>query len=293
VDSHKFIVAALLTAILVLGAYLLIASQSTDSNRPLAIAEGYLRATYARDFGAAYDHLSSADQRERTRQNFVNNQGSYRGFTLEVSRKLASFMKVWLLEQEDNRNRRVIKLGYRVPAPADLNGLLFNWDQDRLNALSQDNQKHILAELDRREQTGKLLKIEGQETIEFIEEAQGWKVFLDWAAGTHVLLQSNISGSKKIQVRLAATEVTAKNDELFLVNLRVENPNPHPVTFTVIHLVEPPAVADDLQLVECGLLTPTMLEARQEKEFAMAYQLNPAGGQTHRKVKLTYDFKLK
>jgi hypothetical protein len=65
------------------------------------------------------------------------------------------------------------------------------------------------------------------------------------------------------------------------------------VTFTVSHLLEPPEVADDLQLVECGLLTPTTLEAEQEKEFAMAYQLNTPVGQNYHEIKLTYDFKLK
>ena len=292
-DSRKIIFAALLAGIAVFGGYLLIASRNTQSNNPLAIAASYLRATYARDFADAYDHLSSADQQERKRQNFIDSQGSYSGFTLEASRKLASFMKVWLIAQEANRDRQVFKVGYLVPAPAELNDLLLNWDQDRLNALSKERQKQVLAELDVRQQTGKLLKIEGQETIELIEEAQGWKVFLDWAAGTHVLLRSKISGSKKVEVRFSAAEVMAKNDELFLVNVIVKNPNQYPVTFTVTHLVEPPAVTDDLQLVECGLLTPTTLEARQAKEFAMAYQLNTAAGQIHREIKLTYDFKAK
>ena len=289
----KIILAALLTAASVLGAYLLLPPRSTESNRPLATVDGYLRATYARDFAEAYDHLSSADRQERTRQQFVDSQGSYSGFTLEVSRKLASFMKVWVIGQEYSRDRRVIKVGYRVPAPAELNDLLLNWDQNQLNALPTEKQKQVLAELDSRERAGKLLKIEGQETIELIEEAKDWKIFLDWTAGTHVLLQSKISGSKKLEVRFAATGVMAKNDELFLVNVIVKNPNPDAVIFSVSHLIEPPLATDDLQLIECGLLTPTTLESKQEKEFVMAYQLSSVTGQTHREVRLTYEFKLK
>jgi hypothetical protein len=41
------------------------------------------------------------------------------------------------------------------------------------------------------------------------------------------------------------------------------------------------------------LLTPTTLDAKQEKEFAMAYQLNSAAGLSHREIKLTYEFKVK
>ena len=291
--SGKLFLAAALTGELILGAYLLIPSPTANSNRLLATAAGYLRATYARDFGEAYEHLSSADRQERTRQQFVDSQGSYSGFTLEVSRKLASFMKVWVIGQEYSRDRRVIKVGYRVPAPAELNDLLLNWDQSQLNALPTEKQKQVLAELDSRERAGKLLKIEGQETIELIEEAKDWKIFLDWTAGTHVLLQSKISGKKKLEVRFAATGVMVKNDGLFLVNVIVKNPNPDAVMFSVSHLIEPPLATDDLQLIECGLLTPTTLESKQEKEFAMAYQLSSVTGQTHREVRLTYEFKLK
>ena len=174
--------------------------------------------------------------------------------------------------------RLVIKVGYRVPAPAELNDLLLHWDAGSLECLSTEKQKELLAELDARNRSGKLLNIEGQETIELIKEAEAWKVFLDWAAGTRVLLQSKVSNGNKLEIRFTTTEVIAKNDELFLVNVKIRNPGPHAVTFTVGHLFEPPEVAEDLQLVECGLLTPTTLDAKQEKEFAMAYQLNSRGG---------------
>lgn len=289
----KIILAAVLTAASVLGAYLLLPSRSTESNRPLATVDGYLRANYARDFGRAYDYLSSADRQVRTRQNFVNSQGAYSSFTLEVARRLADFMKVWLIEQKEISGRLIIKVGYRVPAPAELNDLLLNWDEDRLNALAMDKQKELLAELDARNKSGKLLNIEGQESVDLIKEAEAWRVFLDWAAGTRVMLQSKLSDGNKLDIRFATTEVMVKNDELFLVNVKIKNPNLHAVTFTVGHLLEPPEVTDDMQLIECGLLTPTTLEAKQEKEFAMAYQLNSSAGQTYHEVKLTYDFKLR
>jgi len=289
----KIILAVLLTAVLILGAHLLMPPRGTESNRPLATVDSYLRATYARDFGQVYDYLSSADQQMRSRQNFVNGEGAYSNFTLEVARQIAGFMKIWLIARQESAGRLVIKVGYQVPAPSELNNLLLNWDQDRLNNLSKEKQKDLLAELDARHKNGKLLSIEGQETVELIKEADAWKVFLNWAAGTRVVLQSKVSNGDKLAIRFATTEVIAKNDELFLVNVKIRNPGPHAVTFTVSHLLEPPEVADDLQLVECGLLTPTTLEADQEKEFAMAYQLNTSVGQNHREIKLTYDFKLK
>ena len=288
----KIILAALLTAASVLGAYLLLPPRSTESNRPLATVDGYLRANYARDFGRAYDHLSSADRQVRALQNFVSSQGAYSGFTLEVARKLAGFMKIWQIQRQESSGRLVVKVGYRVPAPAELNDLLLQWDQDRLNALSTERQNELLAEIDARNRSGNLLNIEGQESVELVREADAWKVYLDWAAGTRVVLRSQLSDGNKLDIRFATTEVMVKNDELFLVNVKIRNPGPHAVNFTVSHLLEPPEVADDLQLVECGLLTPTILEAKQEKEFAMAYQLSASAGQTHHEIKLTYGFKI-
>ena len=289
----KIVLASLLIVVVVVGAYLLIRSTNTQSNRPLTTVDGYLRATYARDFAQAYNYLSSADRHERPLQNFVNSQGPYSGFTLQVARQLAGFMEVWLIARHDRNGRSVTKIGYRAPAPAELNNLLFNWEQERLNNLSNDQQKQLLAKLDSRSKSGKLLKIEGQETIELVEESAGWKVFLDWSGGTRVVLQSKTPDNERLKVRFAVTELMVKHDELFLVNVRVNNPSAHAVTFSVGHLLDPPAAADDLQLVECGLLIPTVLEAKQEKEFAMAYQLNTTPGQIHREVRLTYEFNFK
>lgn len=289
----KLIFTALLIAGLAIVAYFLIQQTSIEADRPRAILDAYLRATYARNFAAAYDYLSSADRQVRPRRNYVDSQGAYSGFTLEVAEQLAGFVEIWLIDRQESGGRLVIKVGYRVPAPAELNDLLFDWDETRLNALSKERQKALLAELNARRKAGKLLNIEGQETIELIEEAEGWKIFLDWAAGTRVLLASKLSDGNKLEVRLAAAEVMAKSDELFLVNVKIKNPSAHAVTFTVSHLLEPPAIADDLQLVECGLLTPTTLTPQQEKEFAMAYLLDGSAGKSHREVRLTYEFTLK
>lgn len=267
--------------------------RTSRTNQPVDIARDYLRATYARNFAEAYDHLASADRQVRDRQSFVRSQGAYDGFTLQVAQKLAGFMTVWAIDERASDGRRSVKIGYRVPAPAELKDLLLGWDQERLNGLAPERQNQILAELDKRQQAGGLLTVEGQETVELIKEAQDWKVFLNWAAGTRVSLHSKFSESGKLTVRFANTEVMAKSDELFLINVKIKNPSPRNVTFTVSHLIEPQAAADDLQLVECGLLTPTTLAPQQEKEFAMAYLLGANAGGHRREFELTYEFKIK
>ena len=85
----------------------------------------------------------------------------------------------------------------------------------------------------------------------------------------------------------------ARNDELFLVNLAIKNRSSRTVTFTVRQLVNPKAIGDDLELVECGLLAPVTLQAGSTEAFSMAYLLARAAWQDIREFNLTYEFKLK
>jgi hypothetical protein len=202
-------------------------------------------------------------------------------------------MELWLIERSTTNDRVQIKVGCRIPAPADLSGLLLNWDQDKLNALSQDRQKQILAELDARKKDGKLLTIEGQETFELTQEGNAWRVFLDWASGTKVKLRAQLPKSGEIEVRFAQTELIVKDNELFLVNLVVKNRSSRTVTFTVNHNVDPGPVADYLELIECGLLVPITIEPGQEQEFSMAYLFDTAGRQNYREFNLAYEFSVK
>ncbi len=133
----------ILIAILAVVAYLRIQKTNIEADRPRATLDAYLRATYARNFAVAYDYLSSADRQVRTRQNYVDSQGGYSGFTLEVARQLAGFMEIWSIDRQESGGRLIMKVGYRVPAPAELNELLLHWDEARLNVLSIGEAKRI------------------------------------------------------------------------------------------------------------------------------------------------------
>ncbi|MBM4299299.1 MAG: hypothetical protein FJ143_16300 [Deltaproteobacteria bacterium] len=259
----------------------------------LAVVKAYLQANYARNFAAAYRHVSSADRQIRSEASYVQSQGPYRGFALEAASKLAGQIEIWLLEQQGDDRRRRVKVGYRLPAPADLAGLLLNWDEAALDALARDRQKQILAELDARKRAGRLLFVEGQETFELVKEQNAWKIFFQWAAATTVKLKIQLSIPGALDVRFAENEVMAKDDELFLVNLAIKNRTARALTFTVGHHLDPVSVGENLQLVECGLLAPVTLLAGREQEFSMAYLLTGAARQNHREISLTYEFKVK
>jgi hypothetical protein len=280
-------------SILALGASPLACRSQEQVADRISVVKFYLQAIYARNFTAAYRQASVADRQVRSEASYVQSQGPYRGFALEAASKLAGQMEIWLLEQHGDDRRRRVKVGYRVPAPADLAGLLLNWDEAALDALPRHRQKQILAELDARRRSGKLLFVEGQETFDLVKEQNDWKIFFQWAAATKVKLKSQLSIPDALDVRFGENEVMAKDDELFLVSVAIKNRAARALTFTVSHHVDRASVGENLELVECGLLAPVTLSAGRAQEFSMAYLLSGAARRNHREISLTYKFKVK
>jgi hypothetical protein len=294
-DLRRLIVAAAVGGTLLLAVLLtfLAHRQRRDHVDPLEIVRAYLRLTYARDFNSAYQYLSLSDRRTWDEAGYVDSQNPYRGFALTAARRLAEFIEVWPIEETQLNDRLQIKVGYRVPAPQNLAALLFDWNQEKLNALSRERQDQLLQDLEVRHKQAKLVSIQGQEIFLLVREINNWKIFLDWASGTKVHLHANLPTSSALKVQFAQKEIIAKQDDLFLVNLIIKNQSGRAMTITVGHSVDPSAVADHLELVECGLLAPVTLQPQSEQEFSMAYLLDAAARQDYREIFLNYDFKLR
>lgn len=101
----------------------------------MGTVRSYSKATYGREFKAAYRYISPADQKVHAEESYSESQGSYQGFTLEVAKVLANFMDIGSIQRAALDDHLWLRIGYRVPAPAKLGALLFNWNQDKLNAL--------------------------------------------------------------------------------------------------------------------------------------------------------------
>jgi hypothetical protein len=267
--------------------------QRHDEAAALETVRSYFKLTYARDFTSAYPYFSLSDRRTWDEASYLESQNPYRGFALIVAKRLAEFIEVWPIEETQLNDRLQIKVGYRVPAPENLAALLFDWNQEKLNALSRERNDQLLQDLEVRYKRGKLLSIQGQETVLLVKEENRWKIFLDWASGTKVHLRANLPTSGDLKVQFAQKEIIAKQDDLFLVNLMVKNQSGRVITITVGHTVDPSAAADHLELVECGLLAPVTLQPQSEQEFSMAYLLDAAARQDYREIFLNYDFKLR
>ena len=267
--------------------------QQTEASDPLAVIRSYLKATYARDYRAAYRYISAADQRVRDEDSYVQGQGEFTGFTARLAGKLADFMELNLIDQSSEGDRSKIKVEYSVPAAEDVSALVWDWNSEKLNSLSTGEQALLLDALAERKRNGNLPSIQGHETFELIREENRWKIFNDWAAGTKVKVHTVLAERSDVEIKLLQEEIITRGEEPFQVNLKINNRGRQRVVLAMRHLIEPTEAADYLEMIDCGLGQRVVLEAGTQQQFSMAYLLEKSVRKNFRDLALTYAFEVK
>jgi hypothetical protein len=256
----------------------------------LEVVKAYLKASYARDSAAAYRYISSRDQQVWDESSYAAQYGTFTGFALDLARKLADSMEIWVIERQADAERVYYKVGYSVPAADELSGLLFDWDPDKLNALSGSQQQELLKTLEQTIKDGKMITIKGQESFNLIADQERWKIFNDWASGTKVVFKITLPPSAGLDVKLLNSEFLVKREEAFQIVLKIKNRNQQAVLARIVHGVEPADMADSIDMIACGALQPLMLEPGSVQEISSAYMIKDEA-RAGAKVDITYDFK--
>jgi hypothetical protein len=260
-------------------------------DEPLEVVKAYLKASYARDAAAAYRYVSSRDQQVWDESSYAAQYGNFTGFALDLARKLADSMEIWVMEQRAEAEQVYYKIGYSVPAADELASLLFDWDPDKLNALSQPQQQELLKNLEKTLKDGKMITIKGQESFNLIADQQYWKIFYDWASGTKVGFNIKLPPAAGIDVQLLNSQFLVKREEAFQIVLKIKNRNQQPVLARIIHDVEPADMADSIDMIACGALQPLTLEPGNIQEISSAYMIKDET-RAGTKIAITYEFQL-
>jgi Cytochrome c oxidase assembly protein CtaG/Cox11 len=261
------------------------------NNDPFTVVQSYLKASYARDYQNAYQYISSQDQRVWNETSYASQYGNFTGFALELAQTVAESMEVWVIEKQLSSDRAHYKIGYRVPTADELSSLLFDWDPDKLNALSRPRQERLLETLGKMKKDGKMIMIEGQEAFELVSDKGSWKVFLDWASGIKVTLKADSAPSTEVEARFVQSELIVKKDEPFQIDLKIKNRSKRPIVARIVHHVEPRDMENHIDMIACGALRPLALQPGDVQEISSAYLIKD-GLATGTKIGITYEFKL-
>jgi hypothetical protein len=257
---------------------------------PIDVVKNYLKARYARDYQTAYRYISSRDQLVWNEKSYASQSASFVGFALELARNLAESMEVWVMEKQVSSGRIHYKIGYRVPTADELSSLLFDWDPDKLNALSRPRQAELLESLGKMKKDGNMIMIEGQETVDLVSDEGGWKVFLDWASGIRVTVKVD-SASSEVEARFVQNELIVKMDEPFQIDLKIKNRSTQPVVARIVHRIEPREMENHLDMIACGALRPLALQSGDVQQISSAYLIKD-GIRAGEKIDITYELKL-
>jgi hypothetical protein len=259
--------------------------------KPLEVVKAYLKASYARDYREAYQYVASADRRVRDENSFIQAQGSFSGFTLELAKKLADDMELWVIEKQTSSTRVRYKVGYRVPTGDELSSLTFAWDPGKLNSLSPAGQEQLLKTLERMTREGKMIMTEGQETFDLVLDRGSWKIFFDWASAIRVILKADSTPNNELEARFVQSELIIKENEPFQIAFKVKNRGKREVLARIVHHLEPEEMIDYVDMIACGALAPLVLRPGDEREISSAYLLRD-GVRPNTPLAITYEFKL-
>lgn len=291
--ARKFVY--ILAALLLLAAptlYLLKAPRQPELSNPQRNFAEYIKAAYARDFKKAYGYVSSEDMKHKTEQTYLMERGTFSGFTLAITRKLSRFVTAEPLDSQVDEARARVKLKLRYPDANSLSQLLLDWDEDKLNALSQAEQKKILASIDQMKRAGKISYIEGEEEATLVKEDGQWKLFLNWAAGVEVNFAVAVPESAGIEAKPLTETTRIRRNEPFIIVFRVKNLSPQRIQTRINHIVEPKDVSQYLRLFECALLIPVRLDPGEERDFASMYMVDGDLPDNAKKLQVRYEFKM-
>lgn len=272
--------------------YLLTGERHSRDSQPTHVLHEYLKAVYARDYKRAYRFISTQDKKLKKEAVYIRERGPFLGFTSEVAHRLADLIVIQLIQRQQVADRSLIKLALKLPDANAIAPLVMDWDENRLNALSVNEQKKILTAIERLIKTNKLKVIEGEEEFALVREAKTWKVFLDWTAGVKVDFNATVPSGDLIEARAVIQETVARPGELFTITYRVKNRAQKNLVARIVHHVEPRALAEYLDLVECALLLPVRLSPGEEQEYASTYLVRGDLPERVKELHVNYEFTL-
>jgi hypothetical protein len=256
---------------------------------PFHIVEAFVKASYARDYKQAYQQISSVDQRVMDERDYASQHRNLSGFALELAKKLAGDMDIWVIDRKLNLDQAHYSVGYKVRVYEEVPSPPADWDEDKLNALSRAEQERFVERLERFKINGNMITITGQETFDLALEQGRWKIFFDWASRTRIKFRVALSERAGLDARVLHNDFFAKQDEPFTIVFKIKNISNHQLVARIVHHVEPKDMEDHVDMIACGALRPLVLQPGEERELSSAYLLKD-GARTGAPFGITYQF---
>lgn len=261
--------------------------------KPEEVVKHYLSSVYARDYDAAYQWISTKDQKYKSEADYLRENLPYSGAALELSRKLAEMIQWGAFRTEIKGDRAQIFFTAKVPAagaPA-LQRLLREFDPERLSRLSSEEKQAVVKSLESMRSEGTLPMIEGEESAVLVKEEGGWRVWVNWARAIRVRFKAEVKKGLPWEFWPVQETILAKPGESLMATFKAKNLSRRPITGKARHFEEPwKLAADYLEIIQCFCFTKQALAAGEEKEFPLVFRVRWDTPNEVEEFRITYEF---
>jgi hypothetical protein len=243
------------------------------------VVKEYVARVYARDYDNAYELLSSTDRATKSRADYLRENSSFSGFTLELSRRLATYIEYpdVRVENQDGDGATVTVTLIVPDGNADaVREILFAdplrttpWGEN----LSGTERSELLARLDRLHAGGQIPTFETEQTFDVVRERSGWRIFENWGESVRVHFSGEVKHELPWEFAPVQETVLAKPGETLRAVYRAKNLSDQSVTAKARHIDKPEEYAGHLDIVQCFCFVQQTLSPGEEIELPLVFRV--------------------
>ncbi|HWP49680.1 MAG TPA: cytochrome c oxidase assembly protein [Candidatus Limnocylindrales bacterium] len=258
-----------------------------DKEKIEAVVKAYIKAIYTRNYSKAYELTSTSDRQFKTLEDYLRENGSFTGLTLELAEKLASFITYKDIKTEIQGDRAKVTVNISLPdgnAP-EVESILL--EEERPKGASREE---LLEKLETLQRAGKIPLVEGEQPLELIRENEVWRVFLNWGGGVRVNFKGVVKNNLPWSFEPVQKLVLIQPGETLRNAYRVKNLSDKPVTGKALHGIEPRSQESYLHIIQCFCFLQETLQPGEEKELPLTFQLSWDTPKEVKELEVTYEF---
>lgn len=250
----------------------------------------YVQAVYSRNYAQAYPLISDANQKQKSREEYLQVHVSFGGTALQLAAQLASYIRYANPRTDIDGDRARVTLELILPNGNDpkLRELLLDFDEEQLQDLSQAEQERISAALATAYQRDELPVIVGEERFELVKQVDGWKLLLYWDGTVLVRFTGEVMNGLPWDFEPIQGEVRAPPGETLRATYRVRNRSDTPVSGkarTVIHPAE-----EYLEVIQCFCFIQQTLDPGEEVDLPLVFRVNGEVPSSVQTIDIHYEF---
>lgn len=272
---------------------------------PQQVVQRYAAAVYARDYAGAYELISEADRRYKSREEYLRENGPFEGFTLELARRLAAYIEFREIETEARGDRATVTVKFVVPdgnAEAVREVLFADplrsepWPEE----LPEAQRKTLLAKLDQLHESGQIPMLEGEQAFDLVKEGLdtlrtrpkrgSWRIFENWSAAVVVHFSGVVKDGLPWEFGPAQAEIRAVPGQTVRTVYRAKNLSDQPVTAKACHILEPEEHKAYLETIQCFCFIQDTLGPGEEKEMPLVFRVRWDAPSSVKRFDVRYEF---